>query len=146
MKTLTKPVWSEGMYLGPHHFQAQNRYFEDALHFVTASLWRDAYGFSGLQLNQDALQNGTLALSHARGLFADGLSFDLPSSDAPPTPRNFATLFSPVADHLTMHLAVPAMIRDGQNTSTEGNETSVRYLSLEPVSYTHLTLPTNREV
>ena len=45
MKTLTKPVWSEGMYLGPHHFQAQNRYFEDALNFVTESLWRDAHGF-----------------------------------------------------------------------------------------------------
>ena len=131
MKTLTKPVWSEGMYLGPHHFQAQNRYFEDALNFVTASLWRDAYGFAGLQFDQDALRNGTLTLTHARGLFADGLSFDLPASDAAPAPRNFAALFSPVADHLTMHLAVPAMIRDGQNTSTEGNGAAFRYLSLE---------------
>jgi len=131
MKTLTKPVWSEGMYLGPHHFQAQNRYFEDALDFVTSSLWRDACGFAGLQFDQDALRNGTLALSHGRGLFADGLSFDLPGSDAAPAPRNFAALFSPVADHLTMHLAIPAMIRDGQNTSMGGNEVSVRYLSLE---------------
>jgi type VI secretion system protein ImpJ len=60
------------MYLGPHHFQAQNRYFEDMLDFVTTSLWRDASGFAGLQFNQDALRNGTLALTHARGLFADG--------------------------------------------------------------------------
>ena len=69
MKLLTKPVWSEGMYLGPHHFQAQSRYFEDSLNFVTSSLWRDAYGFAGLQFDNDALRNGTLALTHARGLF-----------------------------------------------------------------------------
>ncbi len=131
MKTLTKPVWSEGMYLGPHHFQAQNRYFEDALDFVTNSLWRDAYGFAGLQFDQDALRNGTLALTHARGLFTDGLAFDFPASDAAPAPRPFAALFSPVADHLTMHLAVPAMVQNGQNTSLPADANSVRYLAFE---------------
>src|SRR4051794_41627350 len=87
MRSLTKPIWSEGMYLGPHHFQAQNRYFEDALNFVTASLWRDACGFAGLQFDADALRNGTLVLTHARGLFADGLALDLPGSDPAPPPR-----------------------------------------------------------
>ena len=66
------------------YFQAQSRYFEDALNFVTTSLWRDAYGLVGLQIDHDALRNGTLALTHARGLFADGLAFDFPGSDAPP--------------------------------------------------------------
>ena len=59
MKLLNKPVWAEGMYLGPHNFQAQSRYFEDSLNFVTTSLWRDAYGFAGLQFDSDALRNGT---------------------------------------------------------------------------------------
>ena len=131
MRTLTKPVWSEGMYLGPHHFQAQNRYFEDSLNFVTASLWRDAFGFAGLQFDNDALRNGSLALTHGRGLFEDGLAFDLPSSDSAPQPREFAALFSPVADHLTMHLAVPVSLRDGQNTSLENKTTGVRYQAAE---------------
>lgn len=131
MRTLTKPVWSEGMYLGPHHFQAQNRYFEDALNFVTTSLWRDACGYAGLQFDADALRNGTLALVHARGLFADGLAFDLPSSDSAPPPRQFTALFSPVADHLTMHLAIPVAVRDGQNTSLSGSANGTRYISCE---------------
>jgi type VI secretion system protein ImpJ len=138
MRTLTKPVWSEGMYLGPHHFQAQSRYFEDALNFVTASLWRDAFGFAGLEFDADALRNGTLSLTHARGLFEDGLAFDLPGSDAAPAPRDFASLFSAVADHLTMHLAIPKMLPDGQNTSLEGGlngsaggSSAVRYASAE---------------
>ena len=131
MKTLTKPVWSEGMYLGPHHFQAQNRYFEDSLNFVTASLWRDAFGFAGLQFDADALRNGTLTLTHARGLFEDGLAFDLPGSDIAPAAREFGAAFSPVADHLTMHLAVPVSLRDGQNTSLENSAAAVRYHGAE---------------
>jgi type VI secretion system protein ImpJ len=119
------------MYLGPHHFQAQNRYFEDTLDFVTSSLWRDAYGFVGLQFDQDALRNGTLSLTHARGLFADGLAFDLPGSDAAPAPRDFASLFSPVADHLTLCLAVPSIVRDGQNISSQAGSNSTRYRAFE---------------
>jgi len=130
MKQLTKPVWFEGMYLGPHHFQAQSRYFEDSLNFVTSSLWRDAYGFAGLQFDNDALRNGTVALTHARGLFEDGLAFDLPGADEAPTPRDFTALFSPVADHLTMHLAIPVNLSDTQTTSLN-NGGGVRYLGID---------------
>lgn len=131
MKTLTKPVWFEGMFLGPHVFQAQSRYFEDALDFVTASLWRDAYGFSGLSIDHDALRNGMFSITHARGLFRDGLTFDFPGSDPAPTPRDFTGLFSPVDDHLTMYLAVPATLPDGQNTTADGNRSNTRYIATE---------------
>jgi type VI secretion system protein ImpJ len=118
------------MYLGPHHFQAQSRYFEDSLSFVVESLWRDAYGFAGLLFDNDALRNGTVALTHARGLFEDGLAFDLPGADSAPMPRDFTGLFSPVADHLTLHLAVPVSLSDRQNTSVNAAG-AVRYLSVE---------------
>ena len=131
MKLLTKPVWSEGMYLGPHHFQAQSRYFEDSLNFVTGSLWRDAFGFAGLQFDGDALRNGTVSLVYARGLFEDGLAFDFPGSDSAPAPRDFRALFSPVADHLTLHLAIPIDVADAKNTSLDDNKAAVRYHGVE---------------
>src|SRR5271154_2102619 len=71
MKHLSRVVWSEGMYLGPHHFQAQNRYFEDSVHSATTSLWFQPLGFAGYLLDDEALRNGTLSLVHARGLFPD---------------------------------------------------------------------------
>ncbi len=71
------------------------------------------------------------SLTHARGLFADGLAFDLPGSDIAPAPRPFAALFSPVADHLTMYLAVPAVVRDGKNTSLETAAGSERFIAAE---------------
>src|SRR3954452_6285042 len=80
MRLLSRVVWSEGMYLGPHHFQVQARYFEDATRFATASLWPFSYGVAGCRLDADALENGTLSVLHARGIFPDGLVFDLPDS------------------------------------------------------------------
>src|SRR5258705_515415 len=117
MKSLSKIVWAEGMYLGQHHFQAQSRYFEDSLHFVMAGLRRDAYGFSACQMDDDALHNGIVRLSHARGIFEDGLVFDFPGSDATPEPLDIAGFFSPVADYLTVSLAVHRSIPNGRNFS-----------------------------
>ncbi len=119
MKLLSKIVWSEGMYLAPHHFQAQNRFFEDSLHFATSSLWNETYGFAACEVDPDALQNGILALSHARGIFEDGLAFDMPECDPLPQPRSFAELFSPTADHLTLALAVPRWVPEGKNCELE---------------------------
>lgn len=131
MRMLNKPVWSEGMYLGPHQFQAQNRYFEDILSFVTENLWRYSWGFTALEFDPETLRNGTLLLTHARGLFQDGLCFDLPASDPPPRPLDFSAHFSPVADHLTLHLAIPILARDGANTSGEADGAGARYISAE---------------
>lgn len=128
MRLLSKIVWSEGMYLAPQHFQAQNRFFEDSLHFATSSLWNEVCGFAACEVDPDALQNGIAALRHARGIFEDGLVFDMPECDRLPQPRMFAELFSPTADHLTICLAVPRWVPEGKNCELDGAPaTSSRY-------------------
>jgi len=119
MKLLSKVVWAEGMYLAPHHFQAQNRYIEDSVHFATAGLWKDAYGFADYQLDSDAIRNGTVALLQARGMFEDGLAFDMKSSDPLPEPCNVVKQFPPTASDLVVSLAVPRWVADGQNCSLD---------------------------
>jgi len=118
------------MYLAPQHFQAQNRYFEESFHFATASLWRDAYGLAACQLDADALRNGTVTLLHARGMFQDGLPFDIPECDPRPEPRNIVEQFLPATDSLTVALAIPRWVEGQQNCDLdpllEGN---ARYLS-----------------
>jgi len=96
------------MYLGPHHFQAQARYFEDAIHFAASSLWFAGYGLSACELDIEAMNNGTLSLIRGRGIMPDGLTFEMPDCDALPAARNIAELFPPLADRLTVHLGVPA--------------------------------------
>ena len=119
MKLLSKIVWAEGMYLAPHHFQAQSRYFEEAMHFATESLWNDAYGFADRELNADALRNGAVELLHARGIFEDGLVFDMPECDPLPEPCKIDDKFPPTADHVTVALAVPRWTADAQNCDLE---------------------------
>ena len=109
MKMLSPVVWTEGMHLGPHHFQLQNRYFEDVAHFLVSSLQPFSYGWAKVVLSPEALANGAVSLVEARGVFSDGLSFSIPDCDSLPEPRAVADLFPPLQDRLMVYLAVPAM-------------------------------------
>src|SRR5208282_4656445 len=110
----------EGMYLGPHHFQAQNRYFEDVVRFAVSALWYQPYGLLGCGLDEEALRNGTLSLIHARGIFPDGMPFLMPDCDAVPPPRPIASLFPPTRDRLEVALAVPQYRPQGLNCALNG--------------------------
>lgn len=117
MKSLSRVVWSEGMYLGPHHFQAQSRYFEDSIRFAISALWPHAYGLVDCTLDEEALTNGTVSIVHARGIFPDGLLFHMPESDPLPAARNITDLFPPTRDTVTVLLAIKEHKQDGLNCS-----------------------------
>jgi type VI secretion system protein ImpJ len=108
------------MYVGTHHFQRQNRYFEDSVYFAVNQLWFAPYGLLGYELDTEALTNGTLALVHARGIFPDGLPFHMPEHDPLPPPRAIADLFPPTRDRLEVSLAIPAYRADGMNCLLPG--------------------------
>ena len=130
MKLLSRVVWSEGMYLGPHHFQVQSRYFEDSIQFATASLWYKPYGLIGADLDAEALANGTVSVVHARGVFPDGLPFNMPECDELPPARNISDVFPPTRDTLTVMLAIPPRRPEGVNCLlTDPNGTDARYVA-----------------
>jgi len=125
MKHLSKVVWHEGMYLGPHHFQVQSQTFEDLVHFSTSSLWFAPYGVISCKLDPEALLNGMLSLVHARGLFPDGLAFQMPDADAVPPVLNINDLFSSTRESLIVQLAVPARRPEGPNCALDSEPSSV---------------------
>src|SRR5882672_6859232 len=129
MKRLSKVVWFEGMYLGPHHFQAQRLSFEDLIHFSSSNLWFEPFGLVGYALDPDALRNGTLALVHARGIFPDGLVFHMPESDALPQSRALSRFFPPTQEFLSVLLAVPPHRPNARNCTVPPQESDpdVRY-------------------
>ena len=129
MRSLSQVVWSEGMYLGPHEFQAQARYFEDAVHFAAAALWFQCYGLIGSTLDGDALRNGTVSLVHASGIFPDGTPFHMPQSDAVPAVRPIADLFPPTRDTLTVFLGIRERKTGGRNCAIGGDPGDSRYFA-----------------
>ena len=126
MRLLSRLVWSEGMHLGPHQFQAQNRYFEDSISFLTQSLWADCYGLTGIKIDTEALKNGVFSVVFARGSFSDGLAFDISSCDAAPKALSMADVFGPSTDRLTICLAIPEHRQQGPNSTANGTE-NVRF-------------------
>jgi type VI secretion system protein ImpJ len=128
MKHLSRVVWSEGMHLTPHHFQVQSLYFEDSIQFAASALCYEPYGFIGWALDAEALRNGTLSLLHARGIFPDGLTFQIPDCDAAPPTRNIIDLFPPTREALTVLLAIPERKPNGANCAQSADDArGVRY-------------------
>ncbi|HUL54377.1 MAG TPA: type VI secretion system baseplate subunit TssK [Opitutaceae bacterium] len=121
MKPLSRVVWHEGMHLAQHHFQAQNRYFEDSIGFALGQLFYRPYGVAGLEFDQEALRNGTVSLVHARGTLPDGLAFNFPESDPLPAPLEIRELFSPTVESQTLLLTVPAY-RPGRANTLVGSQ------------------------
>lgn len=127
MNDLSRIVWSEGMHLGPHHFQAQNRYFESLVTFTWSALSYAPWGLAGIQIDSEALRNGLLRLVHAKGVFPDGLVFLIPEPDAVPPDRLLSPIFPPVRDSLDVYLAVEPMSEQGPNCDMEGAGGQRRY-------------------
>lgn len=106
MRVLNKVLWREGMHLAQHHFQAQSRYVEDTISVALGQLFPGAFGLTNLQLDRDAVRNGVAVVTQAHGILSDGLPFSMPESDALPTPREFAGVFSPTQHSHVLHLAL----------------------------------------
>ncbi|MDB5858994.1 MAG: type secretion protein [Ramlibacter sp.] len=83
-------IWSEGLFLRPHHFQQQERFFESLLDSRLGPLHGFAYGFKRLVIDQPLLLQGKLALSSAEGLLPDGTPFSLPSDATQLAPLDVA--------------------------------------------------------
>ena len=135
MKLLSRVVWSEGMHLGPHHFQVQSRYFEDSIQFATSSLWFASYGLAGLELDADALYNGSVSLLHARGILPDGLPFNMPECDDLPLPRAIGDLIPPTRDGVLVLLGIPPLRPNGLNCTLTPQLVIVPLLAFDSDGY-----------
>ena len=129
MSKLLPVVWSKGVFLSPQHLQAQDRYFSDALRVHTGALAFEGWGFTSLTLDASALAAGTLAIASATGLFADSLSFDIPSSDAAPASRVIEECFRDGRQRCQFYLALPENRPSGLNVSPSQGGVNTRYFS-----------------
>ncbi len=130
MKFLSRVVWSEGMHLGPHHFQTQSRYFEDTLWFLNSNLRQEPWGFLHYSLDTEAMRNGLAILTFASGILPDGLIFDLPDCDSVPGAANLGKMFAPTDSEMTLYLAIPPRHDQGLDCDLTGGD-GARYSSVQ---------------
>ena len=85
-----KPIWSQGLFMRPQHFQQQERYWEA---FIDAHLsGRAGYGWGlrRLELDAAALGIGRFSVAEVSAILPDGTPLDAPGIAELPLPRSFS--------------------------------------------------------
>lgn len=80
----SKVLWTEGMFLQPHHFQQADRHTEALVAGLARRIAPYAWGFSTLEIDEEVLKVGQFALRSASGLTQDGCVFRVPGHDDHP--------------------------------------------------------------
>ncbi|MGR3270603.1 type VI secretion system baseplate subunit TssK [Thalassococcus profundi] len=78
MTDRNKVVWSEGLFLRTQHLQQQDRHTDWLIRQVLGALPRHAFGFTKLELDTIALEEGQVAVAVAEGVLPDGTFFAVP--------------------------------------------------------------------
>jgi type VI secretion system protein ImpJ len=128
VRILQPVIWSKGVFVSPQHLQVQDRFIESLLQFRTEALCFKPWGFTRLQINQEALAGGLFTIHEASGLFPDGLPFHSPESDGAPPGKPISDLFGPGDKSLTVSLAIPSHRVSGVNLSMREGLGDTRYI------------------
>lgn len=117
MKRQPRVIWTKGMFLSPQHFQSQDQYLSDLLHFRFAASNFANYGVTELRIDSETLANGVLKVTAARGFMPDGEPFDMPESDELPSSRDIAKFFTPDQEFLDVYLSLPERRINARNVT-----------------------------
>ncbi len=128
MSLNSKVVWSEGMFLNPHHFQQQERYLEGLVDGRISSIGAYGWGFEEFDIDQKMLGLGKISMLQGKGVMPDGTPFDFPATDQPPPVIDLAE----GTQDAIVYLCLPVSRQGTVNFAAEGSTQSLaRYVSVE---------------
>lgn len=124
MSWKSKVVWSEGLFLRPHHLQQSDRYIEGLVESRTRHVTPYPWGFSALEIDRDLAQQSRFALRRATGLMPDGTPFDIPAECPPPTPIDVPE----GAGRQVLWLSLPVGAPNTREIEESGAESASRFV------------------
>ena len=127
MSGKNRVIWSEGMFIRPHHFQQQDRFLEAYIHQRCADLTPYSWGFSEIELDKDQLALGKVAIRRCAGVLPDGTPFDVPENDPAPAPLD---LPKDTANNI-IYLALPARRSGAVESDAEKSSENLARLVIE---------------
>lgn len=145
MSWRSKVVWSEGMFLRPQHFQQFDRYMQSVVDARVVAARSAAWGFSELELDQQALALGKISISKAVGVFPDGTAFNIPNDDPAPAALEVPENVKNAEIFLSVPLMTPT--RDEVSWTDDDEEASLaRYAPREEVIRDSAAVERNEEI
>lgn len=118
MRANSKILWSEGMFLSPHHFQQWEEFQEQILSFRLKSLISFNWGLTEIEINREGLINGHFSVLRCSGLFPGGTVFNIPDSDEAVSARFFKDALDPSQHSLDVFLGLPVKNPTSRNLSS----------------------------
>ncbi|MCB1332967.1 MAG: type VI secretion system baseplate subunit TssK [Roseivivax sp.] len=119
-----KVLWTEGLFLQPHHFQQADRYTEALVTGLARRLTPYAWGVSALEIDYEALKIGQFALKECAGLTQDGTVFRVPQAENHPPALEVPTT---IKDCVVL-LTVPQRRQGASEVDLSGAEQSASRL------------------
>ncbi len=128
----SKVLWTEGLFLQPHHFQQADRYTEALVGGLARRLTPYAWGVSALEIDDQALKVGQFALKSCAGLTQDGTVFRIPQTDDFPP----ALEIPDTIKDCVIYLSVPQRRQGATEVDLTGAEQSVSRLRPSEIEVT----------
>ncbi len=126
MSSNNKVIWTEGMFLRPSHFQQWDRHFQSWIESRCGVLHCYSWGVTKLEIDQQLLALGKVAISSCQGIFPDGTPFSIPDMNAPPIPLDIPA----ESKNELLYLSLPVRVRgvfDKELAWDENSDECVRY-------------------
>lgn len=115
MALTNKPLWLEGMFVRPQHFQQHDRWIEHFVERRVAGLSPYGWGLAEIGFDAGLLEIGQIGLTTCRAVMPDGSVVDVPV-DAPPPPSRPVPA---TAEGARVLLTLPVRPRDGAEVASE---------------------------
>ena len=131
----SKVIWSEGLFLQPHHFQQADRYTESLVSGLARGLTPYGWGVSMLEIDEEVLKFGQFAIKSCAGITQDGTAFRVPSEeDHPP-----ALEVPETVKDCIVYLTVPRRRQGAVEVDMTGAELSAARLRPAEIEVTDVT-------
>lgn len=133
---MDKPLyWHQGLFLQPHHFQLQDRYYSALFEPVYRKIIPHFWGVSSMGVEQAALGNRSFALSNGAFLFPDG-TYAVANENALVQARSFETAWKDGGKTFTVFLGLKKFRETGENVTvvkdfSELKEVRTRFVTTE---------------
>ncbi|MFN9604990.1 MAG: type VI secretion system baseplate subunit TssK, partial [Planctomycetota bacterium] len=121
-------LWSEGMFLRPHHFQAADRFWGELVSTANRFDHPCGYGIARLTVNIESLQNNVLDLVGLSARMKDGTLLESESTQVDSIDLNTRLASDTSAKSVQVFLAIPQDAEGQGNTATSPTAVK-RYLS-----------------
>lgn len=131
----SKVLWSEGLFLQPHHFQQADRYCESLVSGLADRVGPYVWGVSTLEIDEEVLKVGQFAIKSCSGLTQDGTVFRVPAAeDHPPALEVPDTI-----KNCVVYLTVPQRRQGALEVDMTGAELSAARLRPAELEVTDVT-------